>query len=156
MSSSSQVSQLCFTKWETATRFRCPSGCDPALCLQLLYCCWSMFWTARPRCSSCLELPGCLSLVQLCLRHVSNTGCQCYYPSGNVDHAALPEGVGLGAVLVKAKTIKDEMFIAAARALADYGGWCFDWNMHFLLAAADHAALPVCALKSEELQPTGR
>ena len=62
------------------------------------------------------------------------------------NHATLPEGVGLGAVLVKAKTIKDEMFIAAARALADYGGWCSDWNMHLLLAAADHAALPVCAL----------
>ena len=72
--------------------------------------------------------------MQLCLRHVSNRlGLRLTHPSGKFDHATLPEGVGLGAVLVKAKTIKDEMFIAAARALADYGGWCFDWKMQVLL-----------------------
>ena len=39
---------------------------------------------------------------------------------GQANNVFIFPGVGFGAVMIKAKTVTDDMFIAAARALADY------------------------------------
>lgn len=41
---------------------------------------------------------------------------------GQANNVFIFPGVGFGAVMAKARTVTDDMFIAAAKALADYVG----------------------------------